>query len=92
MPALSAVLSFYVAVWIVRIALREERAFLYPFCIALALAGCLVEAAEIELGWFAYADPDVIGVPYWLAGIYLHGSPLAFGVARRVDAAGLGPR
>ena len=81
----------YVAVWIVRIALREERAFLYPFGVVLALAGCLVEAAEIELGWFSYADPDVIGVPYWLAGIYLHGAPLAFGVARRVDAAGLGP-
>ena len=67
------------------------RAFLYPFGIALALAGCLVEAAEIELGWFSYADPDVIGVPFWLAGIYLHGAPLAFGAARRIDAA-LSPR
>ncbi len=81
----------YVAVWIPRIALREERAFLYPFGIALALAGCLVEAAEIKLGWFSYADPDVIGVPFWLAGIYLHGAPLAFGAARRIDAA-LSPR
>ena len=79
----------YVAVWIPRIALREERAILYPFGVALALAGCLVEAAEIELGWFSYADPDVIGVPFWLAGIYLHGAPLALDVARRVDAAGL---
>jgi hypothetical protein len=75
----------YVAVWLVRIAFRTERAFLYPFGIALALAGCLVEAAEIELGWFSYEDPDVAGVPFWLAGIYLHGAPLAFGVARRVD-------
>jgi Protein of unknown function (DUF2878) len=82
----------YVAVWVPRIALRDERAFLYPFCIALALAGCLVEGAESELGWFSYADPDVIGVPLWLAGIYLHGAPLAFGVARRVDEAGLSPR
>jgi hypothetical protein len=75
----------YVAVWVVRIAFREERAFLYPFGVTLALAGCLVEAAEIELGWFSYEEPDVIGVPFWLAGIYLHGAPLAFGVARRVD-------
>jgi hypothetical protein len=60
-----------------------------PFGVALALAGCLVEAAEIEFGWFAYADADVIGVPFWLAGIYLHGAPLALDVARRVDASGL---
>jgi hypothetical protein len=77
------------AVWVVRIAFREDRALLYPFGVALALAGCLVEAAEIEFGWFAYADPDVIGVPFWLAGIYLHGAPLALDVARRVDASGL---
>jgi hypothetical protein len=82
----------YVAVWIPRIALRDDRMFLYPYGVALALAGCLVEAVEIELGWFSYADPDVIGVPFWLAGIYLHGAPLAFGVARRVDEAGLSPR
>ena len=31
-------------------------------------------------------------MPFWLAGIYLHGAPLALGVARRVDAAGLAPR
>ena len=79
----------YVAVWVVRIAFREDRALLYPFGVALALAGCLVEAAEIEFGWFAYADPDVIGVPFWLAGIYLYGAPLALDVARRVDASGL---
>ena len=79
----------YVAVWLPRIALRPERALLYPYGVALAVTGCLVEAVEIELGWFSYADPDVIGVPFWLAGIYLHGAPLALGVARRVDAAGL---
>ncbi len=82
----------YVVVWIPRIAMREERAILFPFGVALALAGCVVEAAEIELGWFSYADPEVIGVPFWLAGIYLHGAPLALDVARRVDAAGLAPR
>ena len=79
----------YFAVWVVRIAFREDRALLYPFGVALALAGCLVEAVEIEFGWFAYADPDVIGVPFWLAGIYLHGAPLALDVARRMDASGL---
>ena len=36
-------------------------------------------------------EPDVIGVPLWLPGIYLHGAPLALAVARRVDAAGLSP-
>jgi hypothetical protein len=75
----------YVAVWLVRIGFREDRALLYPFGIALAVAGCVAEAIEIELGWFAYADPDVIGVPLWLAGIYLHGAPLALDIARRLD-------
>ena len=41
----------YFAVWVVRIAFREDRALLYPFGVALALAGCLVEAVEIEFGW-----------------------------------------
>ena len=82
----------YVVVWIGRIALREDRAILFPFGVALALAGCGVEAIEIELGWFSYADPDVANVPFWLAGIYLHGAPLALDVARRADAADLGGR
>ena len=82
----------YVATWVPRLALRPERALLYPYGIALALAGCSVEAVEIELGWFDYAEPDVIGVPFWLAGIYLHGAPLALDVARRVGPGGLSRR
>ena len=79
----------YVVLWLPRVALRDDARLVLPFGIALALAGCGVEALEIELGWFSYADPDVIGVPLWLAGIYLHGAPLALDVARRADAAGL---
>lgn len=80
----------YVAVWVPRVGLRADRAFLLPYGVALALAGCGIEALEIELGWFSYADPDVIGVPFWLAGIYLHGAPLALGAARRWADLGLG--
>lgn len=79
----------YVVVWIPRVWTRPERRFLAAYGLALALAGCSVEAAEIAFGWFSYADPDVVGVPFWLAGIYLHGAPLALGVARRLDAVGL---
>lgn len=89
-PGAPGVLALaYAATWVPRIARRPERAFLYPYGLALALAGCAVEAAEIALGWFAYSEPDLAGVPLWLAGIYLHGAPLALGVARRADAAGL---
>lgn len=80
-----ALAAAYVAVWVPRIWLRADRAFLLPYGVALALAGCGVEALEIELGWFSYAEPDVIGVPFWLAGIYLHGAPIALGTARRWD-------
>lgn len=79
----------FVALWVPRVAIRPERGFLALYGIGLALAGCAVEAAEIGLGWFGYAEADVAGVPFWLAGIYLHGAPLALDVARRVDAAGL---
>ena len=81
-PATLAVI--YAAVWLPRVLLRPERGLLVPYGLALALAGCTVEAVEIELGLFAYSDPDVAGVPWWLAGIYLHGAPLALDVVRRV--------
>ena len=74
----------YLALWAARIAVRSDRRFLLPYGIALAIAGCTVEAVEIAFGWFSYADPGIAGVPLWLAGIYLHGAPLALGVARRL--------
>lgn len=59
----------YVAVWVVRVAFREDGALLYPFGVALALAGCLVEAAEIA-GWM----PRV-----WPAGADDQAVPSSFG-------------
>ena len=82
----------YAVAWVPRVMLHEDPGILFPFGLALALAGCGVEAIEIELGWFSYAEPEAAGVPLWLAGIYLHGAPLALDVARRADAAGLSPR
>jgi hypothetical protein len=78
----------YVVAWLPRVVLRPpgERPFLLVYGLALALAGCTVEAIEIGLGWFSYAEPQVAGVPLWLAGIYLHGSPLALDVSRRLAA------
>jgi hypothetical protein len=84
----------YVAAWLPRVLLRprEERAFLLAYGVGLALAGCAVEAIEIGLGWFSYAEPQIADVPLWLAGIYLHGSPLALDVSRRLMAPRPGPR
>jgi hypothetical protein len=77
----------YVLAWLPRVLSRPraERSFLVAYGVGLALAGCTVEAIEIGLGWFSYAEPQVAGVPLWLAGIYLHGSPLALDVSRRLS-------
>lgn len=81
----------YVLTWLPRVLARPagERPFLLVYGVGLALAGCAVEAIEIGLGWFSYAEPQVAGVPLWLAGIYLHGSPLALDVSRRLLAGAL---
>jgi hypothetical protein len=42
------------------------------FCLLAALSGVLFEATLSALGGFAYIDPDFLGVPRWLPGLYLH--------------------
>jgi hypothetical protein len=40
------------------------------FSLATAVTGTLIEMILVAAGAFAYLHPDMLGVPYWLPGIY----------------------
>ena len=50
---------------------------------AAAIAGPLAEAALIRRGLFHYRDPDFLGVPMWLPGLYACLMPALGQLARR---------
>jgi hypothetical protein len=68
-----ALLGFW---WLERV-VRGRAAWLVVYSLVMALAGSAFEATWSALGFFAYAHPDVAGVPRWLPGIYLHAALLA---------------
>jgi hypothetical protein len=49
-----------------------------------ALVGFVVEAILVACGTFRYTSPDVLGIPYWLPGLYLASGPSVGQLARRV--------
>ena len=71
-----ALASGLFAAWLVRALLRRSPASI-AVSLVLCVAGPLVEATVSRLGLHTYARPDLLGVPIWLPGIYLHGGLLA---------------
>ena len=65
------------AAWGVRVALRHERAVTVAAGIVIATGGVLAEAALSAAGEFDYLAPDLLGVPWWLFPLYLHGALVA---------------
>jgi hypothetical protein len=63
--------------WLVRLAARPDRQTAVVIGVAVACGGVLGEAGLSALGEFSYAHPDVLGVPWWLFPLYLHGSLVA---------------
>jgi hypothetical protein len=49
-------------------------------CVLTAITGCAVEASLSAAGLFGYHQPDVVGIPWWLGGIYLHAAVLGAGL------------
>jgi hypothetical protein len=43
----------------------------------IAIGGVLAESALSAAGEFDYLAPDVLGVPWWLFPLYLHGALVA---------------
>lgn len=58
-----------------------------PFALLLAAAGPAVEIGVARTGAFSYARPLREVLP-WLAGLYLHGAPLALATAAAAADAG----
>lgn len=75
-----------VGVWQAQVALNERRGELIAASLLLALAGTLIEALVASTGFFAYARPDLLGVPIWLPGLYLVGAPAALATLAELAA------
>jgi hypothetical protein len=70
--------------WAVRVALRGERIVAVAAGIVIATGGVLAESALSAAGEFDYLAPDVLGVPWWLFPLYLHGAMVAADVVEVV--------
>jgi hypothetical protein len=77
-----ALAAAYLLTWAGRVAVSRERAAVGAYSLLLAAAGTAVEAVISSTGAFAYAHPDLVLVPIWLPGLYLHGAPLALALTR----------
>ena len=65
------------AAWGLRLALRHERLVAVAAGVAIATGGVLAESALSAAGEFDYLAPDLLGVPWWLFPLYLHGAMVA---------------
>ena len=63
--------------WAIRVALRHERVVAVAVGVVIATGGVLAEAALSAAGEFDYLAPDLLGVPWWLFPLYLHGALVA---------------
>lgn len=70
--------------WAVRVAVRGEQAVAVAAAVAIAVGGVLAESALSAAGEFDYLAPDLVGVPWWLFPLYLHGALVAADVVALV--------
>ncbi|MEV7398449.1 hypothetical protein [Aeromicrobium sp. NPDC092404] len=86
-PDLSAAFALaLLAAWTVRVAVRRQRPPALVACVVIAVGGVLAEAALSAIGEFDYVAPDLLGVPWWLFPLYLHGALAAADVVALVQA------
>lgn len=71
-------------VYAVLLPLRTTRPSTIAFALALAAAGTAFEIVLSSTGAFRYCFPDLLGVPMWLPGLYVHAAPLGLAIARRL--------
>lgn len=79
----TALFAALLAAWLIRIAARPADLRWYAgYGIALAACGVIGEGLFSYLGLFDYRLQQVINCPWWLAGLYLHGSVALLEAAR----------
>ncbi|GAA3517332.1 hypothetical protein GCM10022234_10870 [Aeromicrobium panaciterrae] len=71
--------------WGIRVVRRGERGTAIIACLMIAVGGVLGEAALSAIGEFSYLEPDLLGVPWWLLPLYLHGALAARDIAAIMD-------
>ena len=76
--------SLLVVTWGVRVVRRGERGTVMAACSLIAVGGVLGEAALVAVGEFSYLQPDLLGVPWWLFPLYLHGALAARDIAAAI--------
>jgi len=64
------------AAWLLRVGVRRSPAAAV-YSLIVGLLGPAAEATFAALGMHTYSAPDLLGVPMWLPGIYLHGALFA---------------
>lgn len=73
--------------WVVRVLVEERRhRAVLVFASVIAGLGAFVEGLSSMAGLFDYADPDLLGVPFWLVACYLHAPFALLAIARRARA------
>lgn len=72
-----------IVLWLARVFWRGDPRLLL-LGVAIAVGGMLGEAALSAVGEFDYLDPNVLRVPWWLFGLYLHGSLVAVDLVQRL--------
>jgi hypothetical protein len=70
--------------WLVRVRLRRADGPTVLAGIVLAAGGVLGESALSAAGEFDYVAPDLLGAPWWLFPLYLHGALVAADVVALV--------
>lgn len=64
----------FVGLFAVRLAASHDRGTLLMAGLLLTVAGPFFESLQWQLGMFRYAQPDFIGVPWWLFPFYANGA------------------
>lgn len=69
-----AVLLAFLAIFAARLALSRDRGTIASVALLLAVTGPAFESLAWSVGMYAYTQPDVIGVPWWLFAFYANGA------------------
>lgn len=75
-----------VVAWLIRLAFRRDRGAMFVHGVVFAALGVVGEGLFSKLGLFDYRLQQVVDCPWWLAGLYLHGSIALLESARGAKA------